>query len=74
MTDNTELLPCPCGKIPTRLYVSDAGQGGKWANVSGDCCGEWTIEFRTGYNALDSAECMEFAIMDWNSAPRANKE
>ena len=66
-----ELKPCPCGETPKELSISDAGQGGKWANVSGDCCGEWTIEFRTTYKALDSAECMRLAIEAWNESPRA---
>ena len=64
------LKPCPCGKIPDKLHISDAGQGGKWANATGNCCGEWTIEFRTGYHSLDSEKCMKFAIEDWNNAPR----
>jgi len=67
------LKPCPCGKTPERLCISDAGQGGKWANVSGYCCGEWTIEFRTSYEALDSDKCMEYAIQAWNESPRAER-
>jgi hypothetical protein len=67
-----ELKPCPCGKIPKELGITDAGQGGKWAQVMGDCCGEWTIEFRTMYEALDSSECMKLATDAWNEAPRAN--
>ena len=66
-----KLLGCPCGKTPTELDVTDIGQGGKWAGVSGNCCGVCEIEFRTQYNALDSAECMALAIEAWNEAPRA---
>lgn len=65
------LAVCPCGKIPTTLQIYDAGQGGKWANVAGDCCGEWLIEFRTNYTAQDSDECKALAALAWNSAPRA---
>lgn len=65
-----KLKPCPCGETPTKLFITDAGQGGKWAYVYGDCCGAWEIEFRTEYNALDSDECYRLAIEDWNDAPR----
>ena len=68
-----ELKPCPCGKVPTKVFATDAGQGGKWANVSGDCCGEWSIEFRTQYAALGSSECMNLAVEAWNEAPRAQR-
>lgn len=66
-----ELKPCPCGKTPTRLHVTDAGQGGKWAWATGDCCGEWHLEFRTDYEPLGSDECADYAIERWNRAERA---
>ena len=65
------LAACPCGKIPTELDIYDANQGGKWANVVPNCCGEWMIEFRTNYAALDSEECKRLAREAWNEAPRA---
>jgi len=61
---------CPCGATPDKIGITDAGQGSKWANVSGNCCGVWEIEFRTMYEPLDSNKCMEFALEAWNSAPR----
>ena len=64
------LKPCPCGDTPDILYISDAGQGGKWATASGDCCGSWEFEFRTSYNPLDSDVCMADAIRVWNDLPR----
>jgi len=67
-----KLLVCPCGKTPSKLYISEA-ETCKWAYVSGDCCGEWNIEFRTGYYKTDSNECMELAIKQWNDSPRANR-
>jgi len=67
-----ELKPCPCGKTPKNLIITDAGQGGKWANVYGECCAEWMLEFRTDYHRLDSDECMELAIKWWNDATRNN--
>ena len=68
---NGGLAACPCGKTPTDVDVYDAAQGGKWANVQPNCCGEWMIEFRTNYTALDSDECKRLAVEAWNSAPRA---
>lgn len=65
------LAACPCGKTPTDVDIYDACQGGKWANVVPNCCGDWMIEFRTSYHALDSAECKRLAILAWNHAPRA---
>ena len=69
----SNLKPCPCGKIPVVLCITDAGQGRKWANASCNYCGEWTIEFRTEYNDLDSPECLDFAVSAWNNAPRSTK-
>ena len=46
---NKQLKSCPCGKTPALLYIVDVGQGGKYANVSGGCCGAWDIEFRINY-------------------------
>ena len=69
-----KLKACPCGKIPKELSITDAGQGSKWAYVMGDCCGDWEIEFRTEYSALDSDECMALAIEGWNAAQRTYPE
>ena len=66
------LKKCPCGETPMELHISDAGQGGKWATVSGACCDEWMIEFRTNYHDLDTDECMDLAIDAWNGAARDN--
>jgi len=66
----SELKKCPCGETPSKLWITDAGQGGKWAHVAGMCCNEWMIEFRTEYNGLDSDKCMELAIENWNEAKR----
>ena len=70
LRDERGLMPCPCGKHPTELVIVDAGQGGKWAYVYGDCCSKWNIEFRTQYHPLDSNECMALALEAWNEAPR----
>lgn len=64
------LLPCPCGKVPTDISVIDMGQGYKYAGAMPNCCGEWIIEFRTvGYD-LTGDDTKAAAIDAWNSAPR----
>lgn len=65
-----ELKQCPCGKTPTALNLMGNGQGVKWAWASGNCCSEWWIEFRTGYESLESEKCMEYAIKSWNETVR----
>ena len=67
----SDFAPCPCGQTPKRLVTSLGGQGYKWANVCGDCCGEWSVEFNTRYKDISTPECMEFAIDAWNKATRA---
>lgn len=64
-----DLAACPCGQKPERLHIVE-GQCMKWAWVSGSCCGEWNIEFRTMHKPLDSTECMRFAAEAWNNASR----
>lgn len=66
---NKKLKPCPCGCIPAELNIVQNGQGVKWASIYPSCCGEWSIEFRTQYKALDSEECMVLATKAWNKAP-----
>lgn len=68
-----KLAQCPCGRIPDTLIITESGQGAKYAHVYGNCCGEWTIEFRTYYQPLNSDKCMELSIYAWNNAPRGNK-
>ena len=68
-TNLVQLLDCPCGKTPTELNLIE-GSTCKWAHVTGNCCGEWNVEFRTEYNKIDTDECMKLAIDEWNRAPR----
>lgn len=60
------LKPCPCGKTPEKLVIQSPG--GKWSNVSGDCCGEWFIEAKLWYHEKDEAE--RIAEKFWNESPR----
>ncbi len=64
------LKPCPCGIVPKELWLSENGQGSKYATACGDCCGEWNIEFKTQYKRLDTQECISFAVKAWNESPR----
>lgn len=66
-----ELARCPCGEIPDSLGIISDQDRPKWANVTGNCCSEWEIEFRANYCPTDSEECMQLAIAAWNNAPRA---
>jgi len=62
---------CPCGRIPSVLQITEqSGSGGKYAYVSGDCCGEWEIEFKTNYYDIGSLTCWALAMKAWNAAPR----
>ena len=63
------LESCPCGITPRGLCIS-AGPCSKYAYVSGSCCFEWNIEFRTNYKGFDTKECMELAATAWNAAVR----
>lgn len=61
--------PCPCGKTPVKLILYPSHTT-KYATAAGNCCSEWFIEFNTGYNDLDTDECMELAIEAWNNSTR----
>jgi len=63
------LEPCPCGKTPAYLCLTP-GESCKWAWVSGDCCTEWNVEFKTHYKDIDSNECKKLALEAWNRSPR----
>ena len=65
------LRPCGCGKTPEKLCIYESSSTCKYFWVSGDCCGDWHIEFRTDYHNADSPECMELATKAWNSVSRA---
>ena len=61
-----KLNPCPCGKTPDELSI--IGDGGKWSHVSGSCCGEWEMEFRSNYFDSNNPECIAVATERWNNA------
>ena len=64
-----QLKQCPCGKTPTKLDITETLYG-KWIDIMGNCCGEWTIEARNGYSKGD--DMMKNAITAWNNVPRWN--
>lgn len=63
------LKRCPCGQIPSQLHIT-YDDVRKWNYVSGDCCGEWEVEFRSGYVTGDALK--RFAKHAWNRAKRAS--
>ena len=65
----TELKPCPCGATPTALCL-EGDSPAKWMRVSGDCCNEWSIEFRSSYER-DPEKLHELGAKAWNASPRA---
>jgi hypothetical protein len=69
-----KLKPCFCGEIPTELILMPSDGSYKYAFACGNCCGDWSIEFRTNYKKLESPECMELAIKAWNNSPRQESE
>ena len=62
-----KLAMCPCGQHPEELHLENSFAE-KWSRVSGDCCNEWTIEFRSQYKIDD--EKMRLAVEAWNESPR----
>ena len=64
-----KIARCPCGKIPEKLIITETDQSPKWRICACDQCGEWMIEFRSGYSDSEK-EIMEKAIKEWNAAPR----
>ena len=66
-----ELAKCPCGQRPTELCIN--GDREKWSHVSGNCCDEWSVEFRSEWYRNDDPELMELAIKAWNKAQRGFK-
>jgi hypothetical protein len=58
---------CPCGEYPSQVMVDD-GDSVKWNRVSGDCCGDWEIEFRSDYKT--GAALYSAAKDAWNNAKR----
>jgi hypothetical protein len=66
---SAEIAKCPCGKTPAHLDVDNYSV--KWTTVAGDCCGEWTVEFRSQYLEL-GPELDALALKAWNGATRGD--
>lgn len=62
--------PCACGGTPT-AFDTHLTQGTKWVQIWPNCCGEWSIEARTGYQD-DPTILQAIALEAWNRAPRAH--
>lgn len=68
---NSDLLPCPCGKTPKKLNISE-GSTFRWRVISGDCCGDWEHECRVptiGEAATPEGQ-LKACIEAWNDLPR----
>lgn len=63
-----QLKPCPCGVVPRMLMINCADRA-KYGQMTGDCCGEWTVDFKNGY-ASDKQVTQLKAVTAWNDAPR----
>lgn len=66
---DTPLAPCPCGEVPDSLIVCE-GRLGSEAMVSGNCCDEWSVEFRINYKDPYSPEGYALAVEAWNGAKK----
>jgi len=64
----SELRKCACGAVPETLSIMEGGCS-KYAWCACRVCGEWSIEFRTGYTQ-DLDELKKLAAEAWNKAPR----
>lgn len=62
------LKRCPCGEIPESLEMEE-GASCKYSFVSGSCCNEWSVEFRSRYINNDVV-LLELATIAWNGAKR----
>lgn len=63
------LKPCPCGKTPNDLVINGV-MTDRYMYVTGNCCDEWSVEFRAGYFDPATSSCLLLAIVAWNGAPR----
>jgi hypothetical protein len=70
--DKENIKPCPCGKIPERLYIQLIAPVGTKGCALAECehCRYWGVEFSFSYNEIDSDASMSHAIEAWNKAPR----
>jgi hypothetical protein len=63
------LKKCPCGQVPEDLTLC-SGACTSWGYAAGNCCNEWSIEFRLGTARIDSPEASALARAAWDQAPR----
>lgn len=69
--EKDELKPCPCGR-PLDALIIEPGSTFRWRRLSGNCCGEWSIEVRVPTMEIPpDYDEMKWCIAKWNDAPRA---
>ena len=65
------IKPCPCGKTPEKLIISE-GSTHRWRYVSGDCGCGWETEARIiTYNQPEGYDEYTDCVEAWNELPRA---
>ena len=70
--EKLELRACPCGQVPTGLYIellTTTDMGAKMGAAAGSCCGTWRVEFLNRY--AKGEDSLKLAVQAWNDAPRA---
>ena len=66
----TELKPCPCGKMPEKLLISE-GSTFRWRYVEGDCGCGWMFETRINtMRKASGQEDYEECVEAWNAKDR----
>ena len=65
-----DLSRCPCGKVPSSVVIAY----GPSCYVSGDCCGEWAVEYSAGDFDIGNDEYRTKAEAVWNNATRDQRK
>ena len=63
----SDLKPCPCGKVPEKLYVHQIE--GPYYFTYGSCCMRW----RTPFAVYDGETPEQKSDEIWNEAPRGEQ-
>jgi hypothetical protein len=69
----SKLKPCPCGKTPKELHMTEADTF-KSRYIGGDCCGDWDIYAKVVYSRSEEDDkelIYERCVEEWNAAKRA---
>jgi len=64
MSNNTELLQCPCGEVPKEFDIWEYGGAGY---IEPLCCNTWGVRFM---GCCSDDDFHDRAYKAWNAAPR----